>query len=113
MLTRRGKIYWLVGSLLAVAILFFGGIFGVRALVRSMDSYQVAVAYIRESAEIREKVGEITGFGFMPFLNVHTTGGFGEATFDIRVIGERDTVRVGVWLERVPSRPWEVVYTTW
>ena len=116
---RVPKWVWLIvaGSILFM-LLIVGAVFGILFFVRSIminnDAYRTAVAYIENSAEVREAVGEITGYGFFPTGGI-STGGHrgGEANFTITVRGTRGNARVAIALLRPPGElDWIVVRRT-
>jgi len=90
-------------------IFVFSMTFGINAIMRNDDSFRTAISYIEASEEIRSIVGEITGYGFFVQGSINVSGGPGNASFLIRVIGEDGVLYVAVRLSRSPETDWQVV----
>ena len=85
-----------------------GLVFGVLASLRNHPSYEMAVSYIEEHAEILDIVGEIERFS-LASGSISYSGGSAQAEHVIRVIGSEDTVRAYVRLARAPGGDWEII----
>lgn len=98
-----------LAALIPFLLLVVGAIAGVVFyFVKSSDAYKLAEATIRESAEIRQVVGEGLEFGWFPMGSVETTGGGGgHAELSIRVKGSAGSTTVYVTLGREAGR-WRV-----
>ena len=100
----------IVVTVVMIVVVFVSStFFGATSLLRNSESFRVATSYIEASEEIRDIVGEITGFGFFPQGNISITNNHDTANFIIRVRGEYDDLRVAIWLERMFGRNWEIV----
>jgi TonB family protein len=85
--------------------------FGYRALERNLknsEAYKVAVEKLKESTEVREKVGEIQDTGFPVGAYSQRDNGTGNATFVMSVQGTKAKGRYQVELLRRQS-VWRVV----
>jgi TonB family protein len=100
-----GKVILIVGIilvLLGLAIagaIYYGYRYAEKAL-KSSEAYTVAVATLKESPEVREKVGEITDTGFPLGAFTQNSDGSGNAAFHMSVQGSKGTGQYGVELRR-------------
>ena len=98
----------IICAVLAFFILIGGLVFGIMSIGRNHPSFVASVNYIETSSEIEEHVGNIENIRTSGF-SISTSGGFGEAEHNIRVIGERGSAVVRIQLETVPGQCWEII----
>lgn len=100
-----GKIILIVGIILvliglAVAgAIYYGYRYAENAL-KSSEAYTVAVTALKESPEVKDKLGEITDTGFPIGAFSQNSDGSGDAAFTMSVQGSKGTGRYGVALKR-------------
>jgi TonB family protein len=100
-----GKVILIVAIILVLLGLAIAGAiyYGYRAAERALKSseaYTVAVATLKESPEVREKLGEITDTGFPLGAFTQNSDGSGNAAFHMSVQGSKGTGQYGVELRR-------------
>lgn len=107
-----GKVLLIVGIILvllglgAAAAIYYGYRYAENAL-KSSEAYQAAVTALKESPEVRDKLGEITDTGFPIGAFNQNADGSGDAAFTMSVQGTKGTGQYGVELRRRNS-VWKV-----
>jgi len=107
------KIVLIIGAVVLVlgllVVLFVGGIVGFalyqvgnsQAALKSKD-------FLRNSEKLKQDIGEVKDFGSIVTGSVNMHDGNGEATVNLKVIGERKTVNASVDLVLVSGSAWRV-----
>lgn len=95
-------------SVLAIVIFVVTTFLGVITSLKGSSSYKVAIESIENNKSIQEIVGEIEGYGMMPSGSVSVGNGYGDASFVIKVKGEKRDLKVSVYLRKRPNKEWEV-----
>jgi hypothetical protein len=81
-----------LGLCLIVAV-FVGGIIGIAFYsVSKSEAATTAKDFLRSNARLKQDIGEVKDFGSFITGNVNYRNGNGDATLNIKVIGERATV---------------------
>jgi hypothetical protein len=92
-----------------VVVCFVGVIVGV-ALYQVSNSEAAARAkdFLRNSEKLKAEIGEVKDFGSIVTgsVNLHSSGG--EATLNLKAIGDRKTVNTTVRLVLITSSTWRV-----
>lgn len=107
------KIVLIVGGVVVVLGLlvtfFVGGIVGL-ALYQVGNSQAAAKAkdFLRNSEKLKMETGEVKDFGSIVTGSINLQNGNGEATLNLKVIGERKTVNSSVHLLLVTGSAWRV-----
>ena len=107
------KIVLIVGALVVVlglvVVLFVGGIVGF-ALYQIGNSQAALKAkdFLRNNEKLKLDIGEVKDFGSIVTGSVNIQNGNGEATVNLKVIGERKTVNASVHLLLVSGSAWRV-----
>lgn len=107
------KIVLIVGGVVVVlgfvVAIFVGGIVGL-ALYQVGNSEAAARAkdFLRKSEKLKIEIGEVKDFGSIITGSVNLHSGSGEATLNLKVIGERKTVNASVHLILVSGSAWRV-----
>lgn len=107
------KIVLIVAAVVVVlallAAIFVGGVVGF-ALYQVGNSEAAAKAkdFLRHSDKLKNDIGEVKDFGSVITGSVTTSGGSGEATLNLKVIGERKTVNASVSLVYTNGSAWRV-----
>ena len=91
-----------------LAVFALSLVFGVTSLLKSDDSYKTAIAYIESSEQVKNIVGEITGYGFFIQGDMNVTNGYGRADYRIKIIGEKGTAYAQVKVTKEPDKEWVV-----
>ena len=73
------------------------------------DAYEIAKDAILTNQKIKSEVGEIESFGDIPLVSSRASFDFVSAIFRIKVIGEKKTIEVVVYLTKDPGKEWELV----
>ena len=98
-----------VGVLVLLAAVFVGGIVGVALYsVGNSEAAAKAKDFLRGSEKLKTDIGEVKDFGSVITGNVHVNNNNGEATLNLKVIGERDTVNAAVDLVYTNGSAWRV-----
>lgn len=107
------KIVLIVGGVVvvlgSVVLIFVGGIIGL-ALYQVGNSEAAARAkdFLRNNEKLKTEIGEVHDFGSIVTGSVNIRNGSGEATLNLKVIGERKTVNSSVHLVLVMGSAWRV-----
>ena len=107
------KIVLIIGGVVVVlgfvVAVFVGGIVGL-ALYQVGNSEAAAKAkdFLRNSEKLKTEIGEVKDFGSIVTGSINFAGGGGEATLNLKVIGERKTVNASVHLILVSGSAWRV-----
>jgi hypothetical protein len=97
-----------VGLGLLVAI-FVGGIVGIALYsIGNSEAAETARDFLRANERLKQDIGEVKDFGSFVTGNVSVNNNDGNATINIKVIGERKTVNASVDLVYRSGRPWRV-----
>ena len=102
-----------IGLLVAV---FVGGIVGIALYsIGQSEAAETAKNFLRQNDKLKQDIGDVKDFGTFVTGNVNVRNNDGNATINLKVIGERKTVNASVDLIYRSGRPWRVVaasYTT-
>lgn len=107
------KIVLIVGSVVVVltflVALFVGGIVGLALFqLGNSDAAMKAKDFLRNNEKLKQDIGEVKDFGSIVTGNVSFQNGNGEATLNLKVIGEQETVNASVHLVLVSGSNWRV-----
>ena len=107
------KIVLIVGGVVValgfLVVLFVGGIVGFALYsVGNSEAAAKARDFLRNSDKLKSDIGEVKDFGSIVTGNVSVSNGEGEATLNLKVIGDRKTVNASVHLVMVSGRTWRV-----
>ena len=107
------KIVVIIASVLIVLgliiVLFVGGIVGfVFYGIGNSDAANVAKDFLRNSARLKQDVGEVHDFGKFVTGNINVNNGEGTAQLNLKVIGERKEVNAAVELAYRNGHQWRV-----
>jgi len=103
----------IVGSVVVVLAflvsVFVGGIVGVALFqLGNSEAALKAKDFLRNSEKLKMDIGEVKDFGSIVTGSVNFQGGNGEATLNLKVIGEQKTVNASVHLLLVSGSNWRV-----
>ena len=107
------KIVFVVAAVVAVlallAAVFVGGIVGVALYsVGNSEAAARAKDFLRTSDKLTDDIGEVKDFGSVVTGSVNVANNYGEATLNLKVIGERKTVNASVDLIYTNGSAWRV-----
>ena len=107
------KIVLIIGSVVVVLAflvsVFIGGIVGVALFqLGNSEAALKAKDFLRNSEKLKMDIGEVKDFGSIVTGSVNFQGGNGEATLNLKVIGEQKTVNTSVHLLLVSGSNWRV-----
>ncbi len=107
------KIVLLVVGILAVlalvAALFVGGIVWFAfSTINNSDAAETARTYLRTNEDLKREIGEVKEFGWFTTGNIETRNAAGDATLNLKVIGEKKTVNATVVLSKPSNQDWGV-----
>ena len=107
------KIVLIIGSVVVVLAflvsVFVGGIVGVALFqLGNSEAALKAKDFLRNSEKLKMDIGEVKDFGSIVTGSVNFQGGNGEATLNLKVIGEQKTVNASVHLLLVSGSNWRV-----
>lgn len=107
------KILLIVGGVVVVlgllVVIFVGGIVGFALYqVGNSEAALKAKDFLRHSEKLKLETGEVKDFGSIVTGSVSIHDGNGEATVNLKVIGEQKTVNASVHLVLVSGSTWRV-----
>ena len=107
------KIVLIVAGVVVVlgflVVLFVGGIVGLALYqVGNSEAALKAKDFLRTSEKLKQDIGEVKDFGSIVTGSVSHQNGNGEATLNLKVIGEQETVNASVHLLLVSGSNWRV-----
>jgi Cytochrome oxidase complex assembly protein 1 len=92
-----------------LVVLFVGGIVGFALYsVGNSDAALKAKDFLRNNQKLKSDIGEVKDFGSIVTGSVSVHSGEGEATLNLKVIGDRKTVNASVHLVMVSGSTWRV-----
>jgi hypothetical protein len=112
------KIILIIAGILAVlgliVALFVGGIFWfVFHTIGTSEAAETARTFLRNNEILKRDIGEVKDFGSFVTGNVNVQNTDGEATLNLKVIGEKRTVNATVNLSYRSNRSWRVTGATY
>ncbi|HEY0083020.1 MAG TPA: cytochrome c oxidase assembly factor Coa1 family protein, partial [Pyrinomonadaceae bacterium] len=107
------KILLIAGGVLTVlafvVVLFVGGIVWVAfSTIGKSEAATTAKSFLQQNEELKSDIGDVRDFGFWVTGNINSHNTDGEATLNLKVIGERKTVPATVNLAYRSGREWVV-----
>lgn len=92
-----------------IAALFVGGIsLFVFQTIGNSDAAETARTFLRTNETLKQDIGEVKDFGWIVTGQINVQNADGEATLNLKVIGERKTVHATVNLSYRSNRNWRV-----
>jgi hypothetical protein len=103
-----------LGGLVLLVVLFVGAILGiVFYTISHSEAAQTAKSFLRGNEKLKQDIGEVKDFGSILTGSVNTQNNSGDATLNIKVIGERRTVNATVVMMYRAGRNWRVTDATY
>ena len=107
------KIVLIVGGVVVaiglLVVLFVGGIVGFALYtVGNSEAATTAKEFLRNSAKLKQDIGEIQDFGTFVTGSINVQNDNGAATLSMKVIGATKTVNASVDLAYMNGRTWRV-----
>jgi hypothetical protein len=103
----------IVSVVLAVGLviaIFIGAIVGITLYsIGRSEAAETAKNFLRTNEVLKQDIGEVKDFGSFVTGNINVKNSDGNATINIKVIGERKNVNASVDLIYRSGRPWRVV----
>lgn len=97
-------------ALISVVMLFFLSVFFIVGnLMKKSDAYKTAIKEIEKNEQLKKEIGTIVNYGMIPSGNIKTENGYGQALLEIKVIGEKGTIPITVYLEKGQSGQWQLI----
>jgi hypothetical protein len=98
-----------VVALALIAAVFVGGIIGFTLYsVGNSEAAAKAKDFLRTSEKLKNDIGEVKDFGSVITGSAQVIDNSGEATLNLKVIGERRTVNASVGLVYTKGSAWRV-----
>jgi hypothetical protein len=98
-----------VVALALIAALFIGGIIGFTLYsVSNSEAAAKAKDFLRGSEKLKNDIGEVRDFGSIITGSAQVVNNSGEATLNLKVVGERKTVNASVNLVYTNGSAWRV-----
>lgn len=116
-MTTKKIVLIVVGVMVAVGLLvalFVGAIVGFA--LYSIANSQAATAakeFLRTNERLKQDIGEVKDFGWIITGTVNIANNDGNASLNLKVIGERRTINATVDLAYRTGRPWRVTGATY
>ena len=93
-----------------IVAIFVGGIVGVALYsIGNSEAAETARTFLRNNERLKQDIGEVKDFGSIVTGNVDIKNRDGNATINIKVIGERKEVNASVDLSYRNGQPWRVM----
>jgi len=97
-------------------IIVFGGMLKASgsAIVKNSSAYEQAISYVEDDSKVKDKVGDIVGYGSFPSGSVQVQNQYGYAQIKIKVNGDKGNATVVVVMAKEPETNWhlkEIVLT--
>ena len=93
-----------------IVAIFIGGIVGVALYsIGNSEAAETARTFLRNNERLKQDIGEVKDFGSIVTGNVDIKNRDGNATINIKVIGERKEVNASVDLAYRDGQPWRVM----
>jgi hypothetical protein len=90
-------------------VLFVGGIVGLAFYsIGKSEAATTAKNFLRNNDRLKEEIGEVKDFGRFITGNINVQNNDGNATLNLKVIGERDTVNATVEMLYKNGREWRI-----
>src|SRR6185503_2685019 len=107
------KIVLIIGGVVVVlglvVVVFVGGIAGLALYqVGNSEAAVRAKDFLRTNEKLKQDIGEVKDFGSIVTGSVNLENGHGEATLNLKVIGEQETVNASVHLLPASGSNWRV-----
>jgi hypothetical protein len=103
-----------LGGLVLLIVLFVGAILGiVFYTISHSEAAQTTKSFLRSNEKLKQDIGEVKDFGSIITGSVNTQNNSGDATLNIKVIGERRTVNATVVMMYRAGRNWRVTDATY
>ena len=107
------KIVIIIGSIVAglalIVVLFAGAIIGsVFYGISQSEAATTAKNYLRSSEKLKQDIGEVKDFGYFVTGSIKSNNNDGDASLNLKVIGERKTVNASVYMMYRQGRQWRV-----
>jgi Cytochrome oxidase complex assembly protein 1 len=97
-----------------LVVVFAGGIVGFAFYsIGHSEAAITAKDFLKNNRKLKEDIGEIKDFGSFVTGNINVHNDNGDATLNIKVIGERKTVNASVDMVYRSGRPWRVSSATY
>jgi archaellum component FlaG (FlaF/FlaG flagellin family) len=111
-MTTKKILLIVAGVVIVIGLLivtFVGGIVGFALYqVGNSAAAEKAKDFLRNSERLTKDIGAVEDFGNIVTGSVNVQNGSGEATLNLKVIGERETVNASVHLVFVNGNTWRV-----
>ncbi len=97
-----------------LVVVFAGGIVGFAFYsIGHSEAAITAKDFLKNNQKLKEDIGEIKDFGSFVTGNINVHNDNGDATLNIKVIGESKTVNASVDMVYRSGRPWRVSSATY
>ena len=97
-----------------LVVVFAGGIVGFAFYsIGHSEAAITAKDFLKNNQKLKDEIGEIKDFGSFVTGNINVHNDNGDATLNIKVIGERKTVNASVDMVYRSGRPWRVSSATY
>jgi flagellar basal body-associated protein FliL len=110
-MTRKTLVILLsvLGALALLVVLFVGTILGiVFYTISHSEAAQTAKGFLQSNEKLKQDIGPVKDFGSIITGNVNTQNNSGDATLNIKVIGERQSANATVVMMYREGRNWRV-----
>jgi cytochrome oxidase complex assembly protein 1 len=93
-----------------IVAIFVGGIVGIALYkIGNSEAAETARTFLRNNERLKQDIGEVKDFGSFVTGNIDIRNRDGNATVNIKVIGERKEVNASVDLAYRDGQPWRVI----
>ncbi|MDR0227785.1 MAG: RDD family protein [Flavobacteriaceae bacterium] len=106
--TQSSKAFRIIAIISVVMMFSVFMLFIVGGTMKKSDAYKIAIEEIEKNERLKMETGTIVGYGMIPSGSIKVGDGYGEALLEIKVIGEKETIPVVVYLEKDMSGKWQL-----
>jgi hypothetical protein len=97
-----------------LVVVFVGGIVGFAFYsIGHSEAAITAKDFLKNNKKLKDEIGDIKDFGSFVTGNINVHNDNGDATLNMKVIGERKTVNASVDMVYRSGRPWRVSSATY
>jgi hypothetical protein len=92
-----------------LVVVFAGGILGFAFYqIGNSEAAITAKNFLKSNQKLKQNIGDVKDFGAFVTGSINLNNDIGEATLNLKVIGQRKTVKASVDLVYRGGRPWRV-----
>ena len=107
-----GPLKWILvgcGTVVLIGVLGIAGcLIFVLTVIKGTDAYKMSENFIRGNAAVKESLGDVKDFGFMPMGSTAISTGGGRSSLEIQVNGSKGSGAVVIELSKPSNGDWKI-----